>query len=180
MSGPPVPYPEPALSDGRTGLRPWRDADLDCIRCAATDPAIPDGTTVPATFTHAGGLAFLRRQRRRAEQGEGLSLAIVGEHDRAVGLVWLALRPQPHVGGLGYWVIPPERGKGFASAGVRLVVPWAFAALDLQRLEAWVDPGNGASQRVLRGAGFEQEGRLRNFLTTGGRPSDALVFSIIP
>jgi RimJ/RimL family protein N-acetyltransferase len=33
---------------------------------------------------------------------------------------------------------------------------------------------------VLRSAGFEHEGRLRNFLTIDGRPSDALVFSIIP
>ena len=179
MRGQPVPYPEPALTDGRTSLRRWREADLDCIRRAGTDPGITDGTTVPATFTQAEGLAFIHRQWGRAEHGEGVSLAIVDEDDRAVGLVWVAVRPQRRVGGLGYWVIPPERGKGVASAGVRLVVPWALAALDLQRLEAWVEPGNTASERVLRGAGFEQEGRLRNFLTTAGRPSDALVFSII-
>jgi RimJ/RimL family protein N-acetyltransferase len=93
--------------------------------------------------------------------------------------MWVGLRPQRHVGGLGYWIVPPERGRGSASAAVRLVVPWAMETLDLRRLEAWVQPENIASQCVLRSAGFEQEGRLRNFLTVAGHPSDALVFSVV-
>ena len=48
------------------------------------------------------------------------------------------------------------------------------------RFEAWLEPGNTASQGVLRGARFEQAGCLRNFLNIEGPPSDALVFSIIP
>ena len=89
------------------------------------------------------------------------------------------MRPQPHVGGLGYWVVPQERGHGAATAALRLVVPWALSALDLRRLEAWVQPENLASQQVLRNAGFSEEGRLRNFLTIEGRAADALVFSTI-
>jgi ribosomal-protein-alanine N-acetyltransferase len=51
--------------------------------------------------------------------------------------------------------------------------------LDLRRLEAWVQPQNLASQRVLRHAGFRREGRLRNFLSVDGGTSDALVFSVV-
>ena len=89
--------------------------------------------------------------------------------------MWVAMRPQPHVGGLGYWVVPPERGQGAATAAVALIVPWALDVLDLLRMEAWVQPENVASQRVLRRAGFQEEGRLRNFLTIDDRPADALV-----
>jgi [ribosomal protein S5]-alanine N-acetyltransferase len=175
-----LPYPDPALSDGRVGLRRWSEADVDCIRLAGTDPEIPKGTSVPATFTRAEGLAFVHRQWTRAEERLGVSQAIVDvATDRAVGLMWVGVRPQPHVGGLGYWVVPTERGRGVAAAAVRMVVPWGMDALGLRRLEAWVEPENLASARVLRGAGFEQEGRLRNFLTIEDRPSDALVFSII-
>jgi ribosomal-protein-alanine N-acetyltransferase len=114
-------------------------------------------------------------ERRRVSQ------AIVEVHsDRAIGLMWVALRPQPHVGGMGYWIVLSERGRGVATAAVRLFVPWALGALDLWRLEAWVQPENLASQRVLRNAGFQQEGRLRNFLNIEGGASDALVFSTIP
>lgn len=181
MPDEPLPYPDPPLSDGRIGLRRWNEADVECIRLAGTDPDIPRGTTVPATFAPAEGVAFIHRQWRRVENGEGVSQAIVEvDSDRAIGLMWVALRPQRHVGGLGYWIVPPERGKGIATAAVRLVIPWALDALDLRRLEAWVEPGNLPSQRVLRSAGFQQEGRLRNFLTIDGGSSDALVFSVIP
>ncbi len=173
-------YPEPPLNDGRIGVRSWRDDDVECVRLAGTDPDIPSGTTVPRHFTLASGLAFIQRQRGRMQNGEGVSQAIVEAHsDRAIGLVWLGLRPQAYVGGLGYWVVPPDRGRGVATAAVRLVTPWALDALDLRRLEAWVEPTNLASQRVLRNAGFQQEGRLRNFLNTPTVTSDALVFSAI-
>lgn len=135
---------------------------------------------MPADFTPTEGLAFIQRQRTRVERGEGVTQAIVdAETDRAIGLMWVALRPQPHVGGLGYWVVPQERGYGSATAALRLVVPWAQIALDLRRLEAWVQPENLASQQVLRKAGFLEEGRLRNFLTIEGEATDALVCSTI-
>jgi [ribosomal protein S5]-alanine N-acetyltransferase len=177
----PLPYPEPPLSDGSTGLRRWRESDTDCVRLASMDPTIPSGTTVPATFSPEEGLAFIRRQLDRVESGEGVSQAIVKVgSDRAIGLMWVAIRPQPHVAGLGYWVVPPERGRGAATGAVRLIVPWAMKTLALQRLEAWTEPDNLASQAVLRSAGFQEEGRLRNFLNVDGRPCDALVFSVVP
>ncbi|WP_457206066.1 GNAT family N-acetyltransferase [Nocardioides sp. P5_C9_2] len=180
MLAEPLSYPDPPLSDGRISLRRWQEGDVECIRLAGTDPDILRGTTVPADFTPAEGLAFIHRQRTRAHDGEGVSQAIVdAKSDRAIGLMWVALRPQPHVGGLGYWVVPQERGYGAATAAVRLVVPWALSALHLRRLEAWVQPENSASQQVLRNAGFLEEGRLRNFLTIEGRTADALVFSSV-
>lgn len=180
MTDAPLPYPDPSLSDGRIGLRSWREEDLECIRLAGTDPRISRGTTVPAIFTPAEGLAFIHRQWSRAETGEGVSQAVVEvDNDRAIGFMWVAPRPQKHVAGLGYWIVPPARGREVATAAVRLVVPWALEALRLQRLEAWVEPDNVPSQRILRSAGFQHEGRLRNFLTIGGSPSDALVYSVI-
>lgn len=181
MTGTPLPYPDPALGDGQVSLRRWRESDVECIRLAGTDPRITAVTTVPVEGApEEEAIAFIRRQWSRADDGEGVSLAVVDvADDRAVGLVWVAMRPQQHVGGLGYWVVPPARGRGVATAAVRLVVPWALEALHLQRLEAWVEPDNQPSQSTLLSAGFTQEGRLRSFLTIGGRPSDALVFSVV-
>lgn len=86
-------YPPLPLADEFVRLRPWRDDDLACIERAGRDPRIPRGTTVPATFTTEAGLAFLRRQRSRAINGEGISHAIaLADSDEAVGLCWLAMR----------------------------------------------------------------------------------------
>lgn len=173
MTDTPLPYPDQPLSDGRIRMRRWQEDDIECIRLGSTDPEIPKGTTVPSPFTTAEGLAFIHRQWSRVQNGEGVTQAVVeAQSDRAIGLMWVAMRPQPHVGGLGYWIVPPERGQGVATAAVRLITPWALVALNLRRLEAWVEPQNLASQGVLRNAGFQHEGRLRNFLNAGSAASD--------
>jgi ribosomal-protein-alanine N-acetyltransferase len=171
-------YPDPELTDGRVRLRRWSLSDLTCIEAAATDHRIPEGTSVPALFTDEEGAAFIRRQWSRIQDGVGVSQAVVDAGtDRAVGLVWLGLRPQAGVGGLGYWVIPSARRRGYAAGAVRLLSDWALSALGLDRVEAWVEPDNAPSRRVLLSCGFEQEGLLRNFSRSNGEPRDALVLS---
>jgi RimJ/RimL family protein N-acetyltransferase len=171
-------YPDPALSDGVVRLRPWAQRDLACVREAADDPRIPAGSTVPAVFTLDGGRAFVERQRARLERREGVSLTIaIAATDEALGLAVLLLRPQPGVAGIGYWVVPRARRRGLATRAVRLLSGWALLDAGLARVEAWAEPGNLASQRVLSGAGFVREGVLRSFLTTPEGRSDAIVFS---
>ena len=175
-------YPsKPLIGDG-VQIRPWRiPEDLSCVRAAGSDPGIPAGTTVPAVFSAAAGRAFLVRQQARLTRGEGVSQAVVErDSDEAIGLVYLDRRPQPWVAGLGYWLIPSARGRRLATSAVRLVSDWALRELDILRLEAWVAPGNVASQRVLEGAGFAQEGRLRNFLQLRDQTTDGLVYARIP
>jgi RimJ/RimL family protein N-acetyltransferase len=169
-------YPDPALDDGTVRLRPWSEADLGCVREAARDARIPEGTTVPAEFTEQAGLAFIERQRGRREAGEGVSLAVTASGE-AVGLAVLLLRPQAGVAGIGYWIVPRARGRGLATRAVRLLSDWALGDAGLARVEAWVEPENLPSQRVLTAAGFEREGVLRAFLSYAGRRADAVVFS---
>ena len=172
-------YPTEVLVGDRIEIRPWRSPDdLPCVRAAGSDPDIAAGTTVPAVFTEAAGLAFLDRQHARLTRGEGISQAVVERAgDRAVGLVYLDRRPQPWIAGLGYWLIPSARGRRLGTDAVALVSDWALRELEILRLEAWVAPDNRASQRLLARAGFAQEGRLRNFLQLHGRTTDGLVFA---
>lgn len=171
-------YPDPALNDGVVRLRPWHESDLDCVREAGADPDIPAGTTVPAVFSPEEGLAFIARQQQRIVSGEGVSLAIAdATSDRALGLAWLPVRPQPGVMGLGYWVVPRARGRGIGTRGVRLAVAWALSTAEVARVEAWVEPDNLPSHRLLSSAGFTREGVLRSFLSLKDGRSDAVVFS---
>ena len=171
-------YPEPELTDGVVCLRRWDAGDLDCIREAATDSRIPQGTTVPAVYTAGLGQAFIERQWSRLEKGEGVSLAVAdASTDEAVGLAVLLLRPQPAVAGIGYWVVPHARGRGLAARAVALLSQWALAQAGIARVEAWAEPENVASQRVLATAGFSREGVLRSFLSFAGRRADEVVFS---
>ena len=161
----------PELTDELVRLRRWEETDLACVAAAAADPRIPAGTTVPAVPGDEAGLAFIHRQWGRERNGEGLSLAI--DVGGAVGLVVLLYRPQPGVAGVGYWIIPEARGRGYASHAVTLLSDWAVTRLT--RVEAWVHTHNTPSLRVLANAGFEREGVLRRFLDG----EDAIVLSRI-
>jgi RimJ/RimL family protein N-acetyltransferase len=172
---PDLAYPTD-LGDGVIRLRPWTNADLGCVEQAAQDPRIPESTSVPARYTREEGLAFIARQHERLTSGQAVSVAIADhDTDEALGLVILQPRPQPGVAGLGYWIVPKARQRGLASRAIGLMTEWGLA--DFARVEAWVEPDNTASQRVLAANGFEREGLLRSFLVLGTRRADVLVYS---
>jgi RimJ/RimL family protein N-acetyltransferase len=172
-------YPAP-LDDGVVGVRPWRDTDLACVEQASEDPGIPQGTTVPAHYTPEAGLAYIARQHARLTSGQGVSLAVVDQHDdHAVGHINLMLRPQQGVAGIGYWIVPSARRRGIASRAISLITTWGLSAGNFARIEAWVEPDNVASQRVLEINGYVLEGTLRSFLAFGTRRADVLVYSRI-
>jgi ribosomal-protein-alanine N-acetyltransferase len=168
------------LRDGAVLLRRWSNDDLGCVEEASRDPVIPGGTTVPTRFSEAEGRAFVERQCGRFTSGEGLSLAIVeADSGSAAGLVCLLHRQQPGVVGLGYWIVASQRKRGLARGSVILLTRWALGLSSIARIEALVDPTNSPSIRVLEGAGFKQEAKLRRYFSTDGVRSDALLFSLV-
>jgi len=174
-------YPAPSLTDGVVLLRRWADSDIGCVEEASLDPDIPEGTTVPAQFTPAEGLAWIERQWGRADNGEGLSLAITdADSTEALGAIVLLFRPQPGTVELGYWLIERARGCGLASRAVALLARWALADAGLARVQAHVELHNIASQRVLESTGFKREGHLRSYLVFDTRRADALIYSLLP
>lgn len=177
---PPLAYPDPPLTDGVVVLRRWARDDLGCVEEATRDPDIPKGTTVPATFTPAEGLAWIERQWSRHDEGTGLSQAIADAvSNEALGAAVLMTRKLGTVE-IGYWLKPRARGRGFASRAVGLLARWAVTEARLARVEALVVPDNIASQRLLEKARFQCEGHLRSYLVFERQREDALIYSLLP
>jgi RimJ/RimL family protein N-acetyltransferase len=173
----PFSYPAPDLTDGVVRLRRWEHRDRECVRLAATDPRIPRGTSVPPVYSEAEGIAFIERQWGRQADGEGLSLAVeAATGSISVGLIVALSRPQSGVVGLGYWVVPPERGHGYARRAVGLLATWILKETAMTRVEALVEPDNLASRRTLEQCGFQEEGCLRSYLD--GK-YDAIMYSLL-
>jgi RimJ/RimL family protein N-acetyltransferase len=177
---PPLPYPDPPLTDGVAVLRRWARDHLGCVEEATQDPDIPKGTIVPATFTPKKGLAWIERQWSRHDEGQGLSQAIADPaSNEALGACVLTAR-KPGTVEIGFWLISRARGRGLGSGGVALLARWALTEASLARVEALVVPDNVASQRVLEKAGFRREGRLRSYLELERQRADALIYSLLP
>jgi RimJ/RimL family protein N-acetyltransferase len=62
---------------------------------------------------------------------------------------------------IGYFLLPPARGKGLATEAVQLMIHYAFDHMAVNRVWATCDADNAASANVLRRAGVPEEGRLR-------------------
>jgi len=63
------------------------------------------------------------------------------------------------------------------SGAVHALVPFAFGALRLHRLEAACIPSNAASIRLLENAAFAREGYAREYLCINGLWQDHLLFA---
>jgi RimJ/RimL family protein N-acetyltransferase len=142
-------------------------------------------------------LVWIARHEQRRCGGAGLSLAIADvTSDEALGYIGLLYRPtaalaptavergagllyEPDTGmaGIGYWVIERARGRGLATTAVSLIADWALAETGLVRVEAFVEPANVASQRVLEHAGFAREGRLAAYLALPDGRADAFIYA---
>ena len=70
---------------------------------------------------------------------------------------------------LGYWVGQSHARQGFMREAIEAVVHYAFAQMDLSRIEAACLPENTPSRGVLEKSGFKYEGVAQSYLQINGR-----------
>ena len=59
------------------------------------------------------------------------------------------------------------------------ILAFGFSAMDLNRIEAFIDPANVASVKIVEGLGFRQEGVLREHAFQDGQPTTSLVYGLL-
>jgi len=163
----------PTLRGGGVVLRPWSLADVPAVLAAATDPYIPEVTTVPATGGAVAAQAYVARQWDRARSGQGYSFAIC-EPDTAVGQI--GLWPRDDVASVGYWLVPAARGRGLAARALDVLVAWATAN-GHDALELFVEPWNEASIATARRCGFVERETVVAHHHAGSEARDAIRMS---
>lgn len=80
---------------------------------------------------------------------------------------------------IGYSILPSERGKGYCSEAVKIMVDYLFLSKDIVRIQAHVDTENAASQKVLEKAGFNKEGVIRMGSFVRGEWRDDCLYSTL-
>jgi ribosomal-protein-alanine N-acetyltransferase len=174
----------PALAGEGVVLRPPQMTDFAPwagLRETSRDFLTPWEPTWPADdLTRA---AFRRRLKRYAEdQRTDQAYAFFlfrREDEELIGGLTLAniRRGVAQAGSLGYWMGAPFVRRGYMTAAVLALVPFAFGTLRLHRLEAACIPTNGASIRLLEKTGFVREGYAREYLCINGMWQDHLLYA---
>lgn len=80
---------------------------------------------------------------------------------------------------MNYAILPSERGKGYCSEAVKIMVDYLFLSKDIVRIQALTDVRNSASQKVLEKAGFMKEGVVRKEYFARGEWRDCCLYSIL-
>jgi RimJ/RimL family protein N-acetyltransferase len=154
--------------------------DVDGLLPAFRDPEMREAGNLPP-FRREELVASLGDIPAMAESGRLLPLsALDPETGDVVGAGMLHhLDAERGIVEIGYFVLPAARRRGFATAIARLLAEHAFS-LGIQRVAAYVNVGNIASERVLESAGYTREGVVRSLPVPDGRRVDKTLFSLLP
>jgi RimJ/RimL family protein N-acetyltransferase len=79
---------------------------------------------------------------------------------------------------IGYSLVPSEKGRGYGTEAVGIIVDYLFLSKDIMRIQAQTDQRNVASQKVLEKVGFKKEGTLRKnfFMRENGQTTTYTAF----
>jgi len=80
---------------------------------------------------------------------------------------------------IGYIIHQSERGKGYCTEAVKILVDYLFMAKNTVRIQAQTNPRNIPSKRVLEKAGFTKEGVIRKATFIRGAWRDGVLYSIL-
>jgi RimJ/RimL family protein N-acetyltransferase len=179
---PPVPLaiPSDGIRAGDVILRfPGLD-HVDALLPAFTDPELREAGNLPA-FDRDALTASIGDLPTLAEQGRLLALAAVDARtgDVVGGGTLHHLDAERRIVEIGYFVLPHARRRGIATTIARLLAQHAFS-LGIERVAAYVNVGNVASERVVERAGFTREGVVRSMPKPDGRRVDKTLFSLLP
>jgi RimJ/RimL family protein N-acetyltransferase len=159
-------------------LRRWRFSDADALVRHANNRKIWLNLRdrFPHPYTAADARAWLDLHDAYTGIPHNFAIEFQGETIGAIGLEFFS-DVHRMTGEIGYWLGESMWGRGFATLAVKAVTEYAFATIDLRRLQATVYEWNPASARVLEKAGYTLEGRLRNYVFKDNRICDALIYA---
>lgn len=171
----------PQLQTARLQLRSVSRADLDEIYALHADArGMRYWSFAPWTERVQAEEWFAQRQRWASTDEIwpwGVTLA---DADRLIGLVTVfGVNRGQRRAEVGYQLGTEHWGRGYAQEALRAALVYAFDALELERIEADIDPRNAPSCRLVERLGFQREGYLRERWRVNGEICDTAFYGLL-
>lgn len=150
-----------------------RNASRDFL--APWEPIWPEDDLTRGAFRRR-----IRRYERDLQEESGYAFLVFRKKDRKMlgGVTLTNLRRgAAQAGSLGYWMGRDHAGRGYMSAAVAALVPFAHTMLRLRRIEAACLLSNARSIRLLEKMHFTREGTAREYLSIAGCWQDHLLYA---
>lgn len=175
------PSDVPTLQYGLITLRKPEERDIIPLYEGVQDPLIPKFTRIPANYQMANAEHYVReRSPNGFTMRTELQLALEYDGKFAGALSFHTLDLDEAKAEIGYWLTADVRGKGVATAATQLLTEYGFDTVGFHRIEAHVVASNHASLKVLKKAGYMQEGIMREkCCQDDGTREDMVLFAAI-
>jgi ribosomal-protein-alanine N-acetyltransferase len=174
-------FPELPIDLARLRLRSIEDSDIDAMFAIYADREVSRYLSFPPMTARAEAEAFVGRIRAGYENGSSWQLAVERREDGALigTCILFHFHEQSRRAEIGYTLGRPHWSQGYMREALDGLIGIAFGALDLNRLEADIDPRNEPSARILERLGFRREGHLVERWIVAGEKSDTVYYGLL-
>ena len=171
----------PTIHTDRLSLRAISNSDLDDIYEIFSDPEVMRYWSTPPLPHKQAASDLITEIHESFQRRISLKWGITLPSENV--LIGTATLFQPdftnHRVELGYALGRKYWGRGYMCEALNAVLNYAFAELEMHRIEADVDPRNASSVRMLERLGFQREGYLRERWQVNGEIQDALFYGLL-
>lgn len=174
-------FDQVALETARLRLRPLAPPDAAALLAIQADPAVMRYSSAPPWSSIDQAHALIERDLKGMAAGRHLCLGIVPAGEgRVVGTCTLfGIHPESRRAEVGFALGAFAWRKGYMGEALVALLDHGFGRMDLNRVEADIDPRNLASARTLARLGFVQEGLLRERWIVAGEVSDTAFYGLL-
>ncbi|WP_274650769.1 GNAT family N-acetyltransferase [Paenibacillus humicola] len=171
----------PALETPRLRLRRLSASDAPAVFRYMSQEIVMRYYDLPVFRNLYEAERIIGHWNRRFEDGEGIRWALeLKESGGMIGTCGFHNWQREHCRAeLGYELSPDHWARGYMAEALQAVIRFGFGAMRLNRIEAYTEPENVASIKLLLKSGLVKEGLLREIFFEKNRFFDAVVFSLL-
>jgi [ribosomal protein S5]-alanine N-acetyltransferase len=175
------PFKSVLIPTKRLTLRFLSETDLPAVYDIFSHPEVMRYWSYPPWTEPSQAQQWLLSVQEGYHSGTALQLGIERKAD--LFLVGTCTLFQFHAASrraeMGYALGRPYWGSGYMHEALQALLRYAFQTLDLNRLEADIDPRNIASAKTLERLGFLKEGHLRERWIVSDEISDTDLYGLL-
>ena len=121
---------------------------------------------------------IINLKNKRLQEGTGIRWGIFLDNQLIGTCGFNSYQPKGR-STIGYDINKKYWNRGYATEAIEAMSNYGFSELEIHRIEAYVTPGNIASEKVLKKCGFEKEGVLKQAFFFKGKYQDQILYAKI-
>jgi ribosomal-protein-alanine N-acetyltransferase len=173
--------PFPIIETERLILKQITNNDANEVFELRSNPETMKYIPRPLAKTIEDALEHIAMIEEKISENTGINWGITLKgNPKVLGIIgYYRLQPENYRAEIGYMLLPEFHGKGIITEAVKRLISYGFNDLKLHSIEAVIDPGNFASERVLQKCNFVKEAHLKEAEFYEGKFLDKVIYSLL-